>query len=113
MNFSSNFSSQKEKDRKLYDLQPFIDKIGEDGKNAITEMKDGKKESHWIWYFFPQLDILGFSHNAKYYGLQSLDEAEKFLQNEKLRLFLSVMTRYAKKHLEEGKTVKNNDFCCR
>jgi uncharacterized protein (DUF1810 family) len=35
----------------------------------------------WIWYIFPQLDSLGYSEKAKYYGIKSLEEAREYLEH--------------------------------
>ncbi len=48
---------------------------------ALEEIRAGKKESHWMWYIFPQLRGLGVSHNAWFYGLEDLAEAEAFAQD--------------------------------
>lgn len=42
------------------------------------------KRSHWIWFIFPQLAILGHSWNAKYYGISGYDEAEVYLTHDVL-----------------------------
>ncbi len=47
--------------------------------SALTEIRSGRKRSHWIWYIFPQLKGLGFSHNATFYGLDGLQEATDYL----------------------------------
>jgi uncharacterized protein (DUF1810 family) len=46
---------------------------------ALSEIKVGRKCSHWIWYVFPQLKGLGQSWNSDYYGLDSLAEAASYL----------------------------------
>lgn len=51
-------------------------------KNALEEIKNGEKTSHWMWYIFPQLQGLGESDTAIYYGINSLKEAEDFLNHE-------------------------------
>ena len=43
------------------DLNRFIDAQNEDYDRALKEIKNGKKESHWIWYIFPQYAGLEFS----------------------------------------------------
>lgn len=48
---------------------------------ALQEIQDGQKRSHWIWFIFPLLSILGHSYNAKYYGLSGYDEAEAYLHH--------------------------------
>lgn len=48
---------------------------------ALREIKAGCKQSHWMWYIFPQLKSLGYSHNAIYYGLENAEEAMEFYNN--------------------------------
>lgn len=43
------------------------------------ELKAGYKATHWMWFVFPQLVGLGFSQNAQFYGIASLDEARAYL----------------------------------
>ena len=51
---------------------------------ALSEIRAGKKKSHWIWYIFPQIKGLGQSSIAQYYSIQNTDEAKLFLENEYL-----------------------------
>lgn len=53
--------------------------------NALTEIKNGRKTSHWIWYVFPQLEQLGRSSTAKYYGIKNIDEAKEYISTPLLR----------------------------
>jgi uncharacterized protein (DUF1810 family) len=46
---------------------------------ALAELKRGRKESHWMWWIFPQLKALGRSGTAKAYGIADLTEAEAYL----------------------------------
>lgn len=69
----------------MYDLSRFIKAQENNYQTALSEIKNGHKTSHWIWYIFPQLKNLGFSQNAKYYGIENLDEAKEYLSNEILR----------------------------
>lgn len=48
---------------------------------VLNELQNGKKESHWMWYIFPQLKELGFSSTSKFYGISGLDEARAYLQH--------------------------------
>ncbi|WP_298623238.1 DUF1810 domain-containing protein [uncultured Legionella sp.] len=50
-------------------------------EQAKKELQNGKKTSHWIWYIFPQLESLGFSDTAKYYGIKDRDEACAYLKD--------------------------------
>ena len=54
-------------------------------KIALSEIKEGYKESHWMWYIFPQIYGLGYSSKAKFYELKSIEEAKKYISNEVLR----------------------------
>lgn len=69
-----------------FDLDKFVkaqDKF-DDYDTALTEMKEGEKRSHWIWYIFPQIKGLGRSGNAQYYAIQSLFEAYAYLSHPEL-----------------------------
>ncbi|GAB3764389.1 hypothetical protein GCM10028817_45330 [Spirosoma pomorum] len=61
------------------DLDRFLDAQREDYERALAEIKRGRKQSHWMWYIFPQLAGLGFSSTAKFYGIKDLSEASEYL----------------------------------
>ena len=67
-----------------YDLQRFHKAQIFDYPMALGEIKNGRKESHWMWYIFPQLKELGYSSTAKYYGLTK-DEAKSYINDEILK----------------------------
>jgi uncharacterized protein (DUF1810 family) len=48
---------------------------------ALSEIKEGKKNTHWMWYVFPQINGLGSSETAKYYGIKDMNEAIAYLQH--------------------------------
>ena len=48
---------------------------------ALSEIQQGKKRGHWMWYIFPQIKGLGFSDISKYYSMNNLEEATAFLQH--------------------------------
>lgn len=52
---------------------------------ALSEIRTGRKKSHWIWFIFPQIKGLGKSSTSQQYALESLDEAKKYLSNDVLR----------------------------
>ena len=56
---------------------------------ALAELRAGSKQSHWMWYIFPQAAGLGFSDMAVRYGVGSLAEAEAILRDEVLSARLS------------------------
>lgn len=51
---------------------------------ALCELRAGRKESHWMWFIFPQLRGLGRSESARYFGISSLKEAEIYLRHGRL-----------------------------
>jgi len=51
---------------------------------VLTELRAGRKESHWMWFVFPQLRALGRSSTAKFYGIGSLGEARAYLEHRVL-----------------------------
>jgi uncharacterized protein (DUF1810 family) len=61
------------------DLQRFIDAQEHVYETALAELEAGRKRTHWMWFIFPQLAVLGRSHNAKFYGIRDLEEAEAYL----------------------------------
>lgn len=66
-------------------LKRFLDAQERDYEQALKEIRSGRKRSHWIWYIFPQLEALGYSSTAKYYGIRDLDEAKAYLAEPTLR----------------------------
>ena len=66
---------------KAYDLERFVKAQESDYPIALREMRAGHKESHWIWYIFPQLKDLGRNNYAKYYGIDGIDEARAYLNH--------------------------------
>lgn len=68
-----------------YNLDRFITAQLRDYKQAYKEIKNGKKLTHWMWYIFPQLKGLGSSEYAEYYGIESIEEAKAYWNNDYLR----------------------------
>lgn len=64
-----------------YNLQRFIDAQLNSYDIALSEIKNGNKQSHWMWYIFPQLDGLGKSETSKKYAIKSKEEAIKYLEH--------------------------------
>lgn len=60
-------------------LQRFVDAQASSYETALSEIKNGKKRSHWMWYIFPQIDGLGFSETARFYALANAREASEYL----------------------------------
>lgn len=64
-----------------YNLQKFMDAQKNDYQIALAEIKNGRKQSHWMWYIFPQLKGLGYSPTSIYYAIENKEEAEAFLNH--------------------------------
>ena len=60
-------------------LSRFVEAQEEDYDQALAEIRRGRKQSHWMWYIFPQFDGLGFSSTSKRYSIKSLAEAKAYL----------------------------------
>jgi uncharacterized protein (DUF1810 family) len=61
-----------------HDLQRFVDAQREIFDQVVTELRLGRKQSHWMWFIFPQIKGLGSSAMAQHYALASLDEAKAY-----------------------------------
>ncbi len=64
-----------------HDLNRFVLAQADDYEQALTEIRAGRKRSHWMWYIFPQIDGLGFSSMSRRYAIRSLDEARAYLDH--------------------------------
>jgi uncharacterized protein (DUF1810 family) len=62
-------------------LKRFIDAQESSYAIALSEIKSGRKRSHWMWYIFPQIKGLGFSETSMYYAIKDIEEAEEFLRH--------------------------------
>jgi uncharacterized protein (DUF1810 family) len=62
-------------------MERFITAQQHDYETALSEIKKGRKRSHWMWYIFPQIAGLGFSETSKFYALKNLQEAEQYLHD--------------------------------
>src|SRR5262249_19335626 len=62
-----------------HNLSRFVQAQMADYDQALTEIRSGRKRSHWMWYIFPQLDGLGFSSTSKRYSIKSIAEAQAYL----------------------------------
>lgn len=69
---------------------------------VINELKGGKKRSHWMWFFFPQLKGLGFSAASDYYGILNQKEAESYLKDPLLGPRLKEMSKMVIEHSDKS-----------
>ena len=64
-----------------YNLQRFIKKHKITYDTAYQELSNGRKQSHWMWWIFPQIVGLGFTETSYQYAIKSIDEAKAFLEH--------------------------------
>lgn len=64
-----------------YKLTRFLDAQNQVYLNALSEIRKGRKQTHWMWFIFPQLKGLGKSSTANHYGITGLSEASAYLQH--------------------------------
>lgn len=62
-----------------HDLQRFVDAQASTYAAALAELRAGRKQTHWMWFVFPQVAGLGRSSTAQFYAVAGLDEARAYL----------------------------------
>jgi uncharacterized protein (DUF1810 family) len=71
-------------------------------EQALAELRDGRKRSHWMWFIFPQHRDLGRSSTAKYYGLSGVEETRAYAAHPVLGDRLRECARAILPHLAES-----------
>jgi uncharacterized protein (DUF1810 family) len=61
------------------ELGRFLTAQEKDYPTALAELRRGRKQSHWMWYIFPQIQGLGHSSMAQRYAIRDLAEAAEYL----------------------------------
>jgi uncharacterized protein (DUF1810 family) len=64
-----------------YDLERFVRAQATDYDQALSELREGHKRSHWMWYIFPQIVGLGLSPMSRQYAIKSAAEARAYLDH--------------------------------
>ena len=64
-----------------YNLNRFIEAQMAIYEGAMLELARGRKDSHWVWYIFPQIAGLGNSDTIKLYAIKSLEEGRAYLKH--------------------------------
>ena len=67
-----------------HNLNRFVKAQKVDYEQALAEVKSGRKQSHWMWYVFPQFDGLGSSQSSQKYSIKSVAEAKAYLSHPTL-----------------------------
>jgi len=62
-------------------LTRFTEAQAQNYADALAEIKNGKKRTHWMWYVFPQIQGLGNSEFARFYAIKDLEEAEAYFKH--------------------------------
>ena len=62
-----------------FNLQRFVDAQSPIYPQVLDELAAGSKQSHWMWFIFPQIAGLGSSSTAQHFSIRSMDEATAFL----------------------------------
>jgi uncharacterized protein (DUF1810 family) len=63
----------------MFNLDRFVNAQNTKYETVCLELKAGRKESHWMWYIFPQIKGLGNSYNTRFFAISSLEEAKAYL----------------------------------
>jgi uncharacterized protein (DUF1810 family) len=64
-----------------HDLERFVRAQSADYDRALAELRGGRKQSHWMWYIFPQFAGLGYSAMAARYAIESVAGARSYLDH--------------------------------
>ena len=64
-----------------YNLQRFVDAQQPVLEHVYSELRNGRKTSHWMWFIFPQIRGLGHSSVAQFYAISSQAEAQAYLNH--------------------------------
>jgi uncharacterized protein (DUF1810 family) len=73
-------------------------------EQACSELREGRKRSHWMWFVFPQLKGLGYSETARKFAISGLDEARAYLAHPILGARLRECCRLV--NLVEGRSAR-------
>lgn len=68
----------------MYNIERFYDVHRIYFEDALKEIQSGRKQTHWMWYIFPQLKILGRSYKAVFFGMENAEEARLFYNDSYL-----------------------------
>ena len=83
------------------DLIRFVDAQAQVYRQVVEELTDGRKQTHWMWFIFPQLSGLGHSAMAQRYAIRDMDQARRYLADpilgDRLRHDVRLMVRHKDK----------------
>jgi uncharacterized protein (DUF1810 family) len=64
-----------------WDFNRFLDAQEKAYDIALSEVREGKKKGHWMWFIFPQVMGLGFSTTSNFYAIKNINEAAGYLKH--------------------------------
>lgn len=88
-----------------FNLQRFVSAQASVFEQVCSELRQGRKTGHWMWFIFPQLEGLGSSEMAKYYAISGLNEAVEYLRHPLLGRRLIECSRLVT--LVEGRSIQD------
>jgi len=68
-----------EEAKEVFDLERFVSAQESTFPAALSELRSGRKRTHWMWFIFPQIEGLGSSSTARLYAIKSQAEAREYL----------------------------------
>jgi uncharacterized protein (DUF1810 family) len=86
-----------------HNLQRFVDAQSPVFEEVCSELQEGRKRGHWMWFIFPQIEGLGSSPLARKFAISSREEAEAYLNHPILGPRLRHCTRLIT--LVEGRSI--------
>jgi uncharacterized protein (DUF1810 family) len=86
----------------VFDLDRFVAAQADIYSQALAELRAGRKQSHWMWFVFPQLAGLGRSQTAVFYAIASAAEARSYLAHPLLGARLIECTEALLAHRERS-----------
>lgn len=87
-----------------YGLKRFVDAQNPCFERACSELRDGRKTGHWMWFIFPQIKGLGHSPLARKFAISSREEAAAYLRQSILGPRLRECTRLV--NFTEGRSIE-------
>ena len=87
-----------------FDLQRFLNAQNPVFESVLTELRQGRKQEHWMWFIFPQITGLGHSGMARKFSISSQAEAAAYLAHPILGPRLTECTRLV--NLVEGRSIQ-------
>jgi uncharacterized protein (DUF1810 family) len=83
------------------DLRRFFEAQSQHAKSILSELSEGKKTSHWMWFVFPQIKGLGKSKESTFFAIQSIEHARQFIAHKGLANRLRYHTKLVLQHQDK------------